>query len=476
MNHPAAVPTASRENVLEGLADIVGARHVLSDPNDTEPFYEDWLHRTKGDALCVCQPADTAEVAAVVAFCAARGLPVFPQAGNTSSCGGSVPLPASGGVLLSVRRLNRVERVDPQNNAIIAGAGCVLADLKAAAAAEGRLFPLTLSSEGSCQIGGNVSTNAGGTAVLRYGTMRDLVLGLEVVLADGRIWDGLRTLRKDNTGYDMKALFVGSEGTLGIVTRVALKLFPLPTLQATALVAVASADDAAALLRHCHGELGSSLDAFELLSASQLDIVCRHVPGNRNPLPGHPWYVLVDLQSAERSQDLTARLEAAIAGALEDGIVADAVVAQSGAQIEDIWRLRHSVSESNRRHGLNFTHDVGVPIAQIPEFLHRADAAVAEAFAQAEVFCVSHMGDGNVHYTVTFAHDTAEPAALGARVTGMVHDIAMSLGGTFGAEHGVGQRYRASLRRYKSPVELDLFRSMKSALDPNGILNPGKVL
>ncbi|TFF24863.1 FAD-binding oxidoreductase [Jiella endophytica] len=467
---------------LNALRDIVGETHVLTTPADTEPYYVDWVGRTRGTALCVCLPASTQEVSAVVALCARDAVPVFPQGGNTSSCGGSVPLEEGRGILLSLRRMNRILSVEPENDAIVAEAGAILVEVKAAAEAADRLFPLSLSSEGSCAIGGNVSTNAGGTAALRYGTMRDLVLGLEVVLADGRIWDGLRILRKDNTGYDMKAMFVGSEGTLGIVTRVALKLFPLPRHRATAFVAVDTVAGAATLLGRCKAEFGPLLDAFELFSGSQLDIVCRHVEGNRRPIDSdHPWYVLMELQTRDGAKELSSRLEALIGEALEDGSAADAALAQSHAQAEALWRLRHSVSEANRRHGLNFTHDVAVPIGRIADFMQEADAAMASDFPEAEIFSVSHMGDGNVHYTAIFRPGAvkasgADARDLGARVTRKVHDIAVGLGGTFGAEHGIGQRYRASLQRYKSEVELDLFRAMKRALDPQGILNPGKVL
>jgi FAD/FMN-containing dehydrogenase len=474
------MPLAS-ENWTSRLAAIVGDRHVLVSETDVEPFYRDWIGRMRGQAICVVRPQSTAEVGEIVRLCAERGEPVFPQGGNTGVCDGSVPLPGGRGVLVSLSRMNRVRSVDLPNNSMSVDAGVILADAQSAAANAGRLFPLTLGSEGSCQIGGNVSTNAGGTSVLRYGNMRDLVLGLEVVLADGSVWDGLRSLRKDNTGYDMKSIFIGSEGTLGVVTGASLKLFPQSRSVATALVAVREPEAAAALLTQCQARFDADLVAFELMSRKQVELVLRHIPGTRDPLSeAHCWYVLIELTSPQDNANLPEMLEVSLESARESGWALNATVARNQRQREEIWRIRHSVSEANRAHGLNFTHDVAVPISRIPEFLHRCDIETAKRFPEAESFVVGHMGDGNMHYTVTLPRESAaaagDPIAIGGRVTPMIHDIAVSLGGSFGAEHGIGRRYQASLLRYKSPVELAMFRQLKRAFDPAGIMNPGKIL
>ena len=473
--------TASNEDVVAQLRGIVGADHVLTGKAETAAFYTDWAGRTEGEALAVCLPRTTTEVSSLVADCTANGVPIVPQGGNTSSCGGSVPRPGGSGIVLSLRRMNSILKADPRDNAMIVEAGCILTDVQAAAESVDRLFPLTLGSQGSCMIGGNVATNAGGTAVLRYGNMRELVLGLEVVLADGRIWNGLRTLRKDNTGYDLRSLFIGSEGTLGVITKVALQLLPRPRSRATAMLAMRSPSATVDFLGRSQETFGSLIEAFELLSASQVQMILNHVPGNRNPFgSSYPWYALLELASTEVNAPLAQRLEAIATQALEDGLLQDALIAQSLQQQEDLWRLRHSVSESNRAHGVNFTHDVAVPIAAVPNFLERADRLIGESFPEAETSCVSHLGDGNVHYTVIFPYPAASQIAnaseLGCRVTRIVHDLAMALGGSFAAEHGIGQRYRELLRRYKSSIELALFDTLKATLDPKGLLNPGKVL
>ncbi|MWD28693.1 FAD-binding protein [Aquicoccus sp. SCR17] len=469
---------SSRE-VSEALAARVGAAHVLTDPRDTAPYFTDWTGRAEGRALCVCRPGSVAEVSEVLRYCSGHGIPVFPQGGNTSSVAGGIPGPEGKGVLLSLSRLARVDSVDTDTNCLIAGAGCTLEQVRAAAEAAGRLFPLTLASQGSCQIGGNVSTNEGGTAVLRYGNTRDLVLGLEMVLADGRVWNGLRSLRKDNSGYDMKSLFVGAEGTLGIVTRVALKLFPPTPARAMAFAALPSPAAAVTLLGRLRSEFGQDVDAAELFSGPQLDIIARHVPGVALPFAPLPdWAVMIDIQCAR--DDPTERLHALLAELLDSGLLLDAVPALGGAQAEAFWKIRHGVSEANRRHGLNFTHDIAVPISAVPEVIARCEDALARHWPEATPHTVAHLGDGNVHFTAIFPPERLEepgnPARLGGEVAQVVHDIAVALGGSFAAEHGIGQRYRASLRRYKSEIELEMFRSLKAAFDPQDILNPGKLL
>jgi FAD/FMN-containing dehydrogenase len=474
------IETSATALVAE-LEAVVGARYVLRDTADVEPYFMDWIGRNSGEALCVVRPGSAQEVAEIVRICAYHGEPVFPQGGNTGVVTGSIPLKGGHGVLLSLSRLKAIRALDKPNNSMTVEAGLTLAEVQSTAASIDRLFPLSLSAEGTCQIGGNVSTNAGGTGVLRYGNARDLVLGLEVVLADGTVWNGLKTLRKDNTGYDLKNLFIGSEGTLGIVTAVSLKLFPRPRQLAGAWIGVPDVSAAGGLLATFQERFDAALTTFELISGPQAAIIYAHVPDARSPLPDyHPWIVFAELSSPLSSADLEAELTTALAEAAEAGLVRDAAIAQSERQARDFWRIRHGVSEANRRQGLNFTHDVAVPISRIGDFLAQADAETTRRFAGAEVYVVSHMGDGNVHYTVTFQPDRVAELApgidLGARVTEMIHDLAVACGGSFGAEHGIGQRYRASLKRYKSSIELAMFRQLKQALDPAGVLNPGKVL
>jgi len=460
----------------------LGTPYVLTDPHDTEPYFTDWTGKSHGQALCVLRPGTTQQVADVVRTCSTAGVPVFPQGGNTGVTGGSVPHPGGAGVVISVSRLNQIRTVDVPNNSMIVEAGCTLSQAQDAARDNDRFFPLSLSPEGTCQIGGNVATNAGGTAVLRYGNMRDLVLGLEVVLADGQIWNGLRSLRKDNTGYDLKSLFVGSEGTLGIVTAASLKLFPSPRSWSTAFVAVESVENACALLSLSQGTFDSHLITCELFSKSQLDNILTLIPGTRRPIEGdHPWYVMLEAGASEPDAPVAEAMEHVLSRALMEGLVVDAMIAQSDRDRADLWKLRHSVSEANRLAGINLTHDVAVPISRIPEFVARCEWETRHRFPAANTVVIAHLGDGNVHFCVIYPHGTPgntseDPFVLGRPVTAMVHDIAIDLGGSFGAEHGIGERYIPSLKKYKSAVELDMFRRLKQAFDPDGILNPGRVL
>jgi FAD/FMN-containing dehydrogenase len=471
----------NRATLLAALRDALSSRHVLVEDEQMAPYLVDWRGQIRGAALCVARPGTTAEAAAAVRACATHGVPIVPQGGNTSLCGGATPDQSRHAVVLSTARMNRVREVDRQTNAVTVEAGCTLAAVQQAALGADRLFPLGLGSEGSCQIGGVVSTNAGGTAVLRYGNVRDLVLGLEVVLPDGDIWDGLRCLRKDNTGYDLKQLFIGAEGTLGVVTAAALKLFPRPRARVFAWIGVASLDRAVELLGITQERFDAALTSFELLSDNQVDLAVGNMPGARYPLGRHcPWHVLLELSAVRRDAAPADGLDAALAEAAEAGLAADATIAQNEAQIDGFWRLRHAVSDANVAHGMSVTLDVAVPASEIVGFLEEADAVVARHFPGAEVLIVAHLGDGNIHYIVQYAwdvwHALADPQAVRADIAARIHDLAMAHLGTFSAEHGIGQKLRSELARYRSPVELRMMRAVKDALDPRGLMNPGKLL
>jgi FAD/FMN-containing dehydrogenase len=445
------------------LADIVGAPHVLTEAAQTQPYLTDWRKQYSGPAECVVRPGSTEEVARVVAVCAGEGVAVVPQGGNTGLVGGSVPTGTRREVVLALGRMNRIRSLDRLNDTATVEAGCVLAAVQAAAADAGRLFPLSLAAEGSCQIGGNLSTNAGGVNVLRYGTAREQVLGLEVVLPDGRVWDGLRALRKDNTGYDLKQLFLGAEGTLGVITAAVLRLYPKPTASATAWIALASPAQAVELLAALRSRVGERVSAFELVSRSCLEAVLGHVPGARDPLgTPHAWYVLAEFGDSGSAEDLRERLEGALEGH-------EAVLAQSGEQARSLWRLRESIPEAQFS---NVKHDISVPVSRIPEFIEAVDRQLRLAFADAQIFCFGHVGDGNLHYNI------GPPTLLAQReaVNRIVYDAVARLGGSISAEHGLGQLKREAIRRQKSPLELELMRALKTALDPKGLMNPGKVL
>jgi len=460
------------------LAAAVGAAHVLTAGADVEPYLVDWRGRYHGRARAVVRPGSTAEVAAVVAACAEAGVPIVPQGGNTGQCGGATPDGAGSAIVLSLTRMNRVRAVDRENATLTVEAGVTLVGVQQAAAEAGMLFPLSLAAEGSCTIGGNLSTNAGGTAVLRYGNTRELVLGIEAVLADGRVWDGLRGLRKDNTGYDLKQLFIGAEGTLGVITAAVLKLYPAPQVQATALVAVADVQAAVRLLGELKAALGDRLVGFELMSALSLAVSRKHAPALPDPLPGHPWYVLVQADDCTRDSPLAAQLEEVLANAIESAVAADAVVAQSGTQAHELWTLRENLAEAQRREGPNIKHDISVPVSAIPAFVVEAAAALAAALPGVRFVTFGHLGDGNLHYNLAAPENAPAEAFMANTSTAnrIVHDLVAAHGGSISAEHGIGQLKRAELVRYKSAVELELMHRIKAALDPRGILNPGKVL
>jgi len=474
------IPEPNHMNkMIEQLRALVGDSGVIADAGEIAPYATDWRKRYVGKPLAVVKPASTAEVAAVVKLCAQTRTGVVPQGGNTGLCGGATPDAGGRQIVLNLSRLNRVRAVDPVNNTITVEAGCVLANLQQAAADAGRLFPLSLAAEGSCEIGGNLSTNAGGTAVLRYGNARDLVLGLEVVLPDGQVWDGLRGLRKDNTGYDLKQLFVGAEGTLGVITAAVLKLFPQPQARATALVALESPASALALLSRMQGACGDRLTGFELMSAFCLELVCRHYPATQLPFAQrHAQYVLAELSDTVNAASLDALLQGALAEAVEAGIALDAAVAQSEAQAEALWALRENIPEAQVHEGKQVKHDISVPISRIAEYITATDAELQRAFPGVRLVTFGHLGDGNLHYNIAAPAGADEDAfmARAQEVSRVVHDSVARFSGSISAEHGLGQYKRGEILRYKSPLEMDLMRRIKAVFDPQGIMNPGKVL
>ena len=449
--------------MIDALREIVGKSHVLTAPEDTRPYFTDWRRQYSAPAECVVRPGSTDEVSRVVALCAREGVAMVPQGGNTGLVGGSVPTGVQREVVLALGRMNRIRSIDALNDTITVDAGCVLAAVQRAAEDAGRFFPLSLAAEGSCQIGGNLSTNAGGVNVLRYGNAREQVLGLEVVLPDGRVWEGLRALRKDNTGYDLKHLFLGAEGTLGVITAAVLRLYPLPTARATAWIAVASPQAAVELLSKLRGQLGDRVSAFELISRTCLEAVLSHVAGARDPLPQpHGWYVLVDFGDSGPAEALRALVESALQND-------EAVLAQSGEQSRQLWKIRESIPEAQFT---NVKHDISVAVSRTPEFIERAGRALEHAFPGARPYVFGHVGDGNLHYNVG-------PEALIAQreaVSSVVYQAVDGLGGSISAEHGLGQLKRETIRSHKQPLELELMRALKRTLDPAGLMNPGKVL
>lgn len=468
--------------LIDTLRTLLGTSHVLTEPFDIAPYCTDWRGRYSGQPLCVARPSNTEEVAAVVAACAAAHVAIVPQGGNTGLCGGATPLGADrlpqGEIVISLGRLNRVRAIDTDNNTLTAEAGCTLAAVQAAAAEAGRLFPLSLAAEGTATIGGNLSTNAGGVQVLRYGNARELCLGLEVVLPDGRIWNGLRGLRKDNTGYDMKHLFIGAEGTLGLITAAVLKLFSPPRQIATAWAAVPTPAAAVALLTRLREKIGGRVTAFELIGRPALDLVLQHIPGSRDPLAGRsPWQVLIELSDTMDS-DLTTPLQEVLFDAVDAGEAGDAALTHSEAQATALWKLRENIAEAQKTEGLSIKHDISLPVSRIPEFIDRSDAALSANFPGVRIVCFGHLGDGNLHY------NQSKPAGLDnkafidqtAAVNRIVHDLVHELDGSISAEHGLGQLKREEILRYKSPIEMDMMRAVKHALDPGGLMNPGKIL
>ncbi len=464
--------------LLNGLRGAYSGRMYV-DPADKAPFLTDWRGLWRGDALAVVQPETTEQVAAIMRWAWQTGTPVTPQGGNTGLSGGSVPESGSDGILLSLTRMNAIRNIDVVNGSMIVEAGCVLSSIQEAAEQADRYFPLSLAAEGSCTIGGNLATNAGGTAVLRYGNARDLCLGLEVVTADGQIWDGLRGLRKDNTGYSLRDLFVGSEGTLGVITAAVIKLFPKPAARVAAFAGLETLEAALSLLERVQRRAGDSLTAFELMSDICLSLVVDHVPGTRLPLEQRaPWYVLLEVSDATSEDRATEALQEALMAAFEEGLLVDVAVAASIAQSRVFWALRENISEAQSAAGKTIKHDVSVPISGIAQFISEAGSALSSNFPDVRPVVFGHLGDGNLHYNVSpgVGGDGAALLERQAQINRTVHDIVVEHRGSISAEHGLGVLRRDDAAHYKAPVEIAMMQAIKAALDPDGLMNPGKVL
>jgi FAD/FMN-containing dehydrogenase len=473
------MPRPPSSAALAQLKAVVGSGSWLDSPERLAPFLTDFRRLYHGATPLVLLPSSALEVSKILAICSRDEIAVVPHGGNTGYCGGATPDESGSQIVVALQRLNRVRQVDAVNYSMIVEVGCTLAGAQAAARGADRLFPLSLGSEGTAQIGGNLSTNAGGTAVLRYGMMRDLVLGLEVVLADGRVLSALKSLRKDNTGYDVKSLFIGAEGTLGIITAAALKLFPAAADSATALVGIATPRHALELLARLRAAAGEQVSSFELMPRIAVELTVQHVPGVANPLELNcPWYLLVELSSPNPQQGLSAVLSALLQDAAAADTLEDAMLASSLAQAQAMWKLRESVPEAQRKHGASIKHDVSVPISEIPTLIERGTALAQALAPEGQVVAYGHVGDGNLHFNVS-QRAGADQAAFLARAHALEHamfDLVESLGGSISAEHGIGRLKAEEFAQRADPVELDVMRALKRALDPHGILNPGKVL
>lgn len=471
---------SSISSFVERLTRALGPKGVSTDAHEIEPLVKDWRGRWTGSTPVLVKPSTTQEVSAALKLCAEYGLPVTPQGGNSGMVNGSIPY---GEVLISLRRMNRVREVDPLNDAMTLEAGVVLTKAQDVADEAGRLFPLSLGAEGVATIGGLISTNAGGVAVLRYGMMREMVLGIEAVLPDGRIWNGLRGLRKDNTGYDLKQLFIGAEGTLGVVTAATLKLFPKPAVKETAWVTLDGPGEAVELLARAKAASGGAVTGFEIVSQVALDLVLKHIPDARDPLPSSAqWRVLMEL-SLPRPHGARDMMEGILGDAAEAGLIHDAAIAESLAQAQAMWRIRENVSIAERAHGKALKHDVAVPVSKVAELLREGAALVKKVAPGADLIAFGHVGDGNIHFNVTPPRDVAngpkEEGWLegeGPAVTAAVHGLVVSLNGSISAEHGIGKLKRAELAERKAGVEIEMMRAVKRALDPDGRMNPGRVV
>ncbi len=457
------------KTLLDKLKDIVGPKGWKTEPADLDAKLTDWRCRVTGTTPMAVFPASTQEVADIVAVCADANVAIVPQGGNTGMCAGAIPDATGTQILLSLDRMNKIRHVDADNFSMEVEAGCILENIQTAAEKSDRHFALSLGAEGSCQIGGNLSTNAGGINVVRYGTARAQVLGLEAVMADGTIVSSLRSLRKDTAGYDLKQLFIGSEGTLGIITAAALKLFPVPAAKHTALIAIESPADAVRLLARLRLELTDVIEAFELVSDFVFGLVEKHVPGSSLPFTDRsPWYVLMD---AALGDDVE-RLEQALGDAANDELISDAVIAKNVEESGKLWRMRHSIAAAEKAHGRSLKHDISVPVSRLEEFLRRGDLLLADLMPEAQLIAFGHVGDGNLHYNVELPGGEGEHAEISAAI----YELVVALGGSFSAEHGVGTLKRQYLPKYRNEGEIGLMRTLKTALDPKGILNPGKVI
>jgi len=466
---------------LEMLQQIAGPRGAITDPAQMTPFLIEPRDKYQGETPLILLPDSTEKVAALVGYCAEHKIPMVPQGGNSGLVGGGIPTAEGAEILISLKRMHHIRALDVQNQTMTVEAGCILADVQARAKQENCLFPLSLAAEGSCMIGGNISTNAGGVNVLQYGNMRDLVLGLEAVLPDGEIWRGLSGLRKNNTGYDLKQLFIGGEGTLGIVTAATVKLFPYPHEKQTAFVAVPDPRAAVSLLTLARAISGDCITAFEIMPRLGLEIITRHLPGNRDPLQaGYDWYILLECASSLSRDllDLEQVMERILTEAMEQGLVLDGVIAKNQAESANLWRLRENMSEAQKFEGGSIKHDVSVPISAIPEFLKRAGAVVEQAIPGARPVPFGHIGDGNLHYNISqpVAMDKQQFLDHWSDLNRKVHDVVEEFGGSFSAEHGIGRMKTGDMQRYKSAVEMALMRRIKAALDPDNIMNPGVII
>jgi FAD/FMN-containing dehydrogenase len=473
------MPRPPDRATLDELKAAVGSGSWLDSPEDLAPYLVDFRGLYRGAAPLVLMPRDRGEVCRILEICSRREAALVPHGGNTGYCGAATPDESGTQIVLSMRRLNRIRRLDAADYSMIIESGCTLAEAQAAARTVDRLFPLSLGSEGTAQIGGNLSTNAGGTAVLRYGMMRDLVLGLEVVLADGRVMSGLKSLRKDNTGYDVKSLFIGAEGTLGVITAASLKLFPLPADTATALIGVDSPQHALDLLGLLRTAVGDQVTACELLPQLAVELTVKHIAGVADPQDmGTAWYVLIELTSPNQRQNLAGLLSDELQRAAADGVVKDALIATSIAQSLAMWKLRESVPEAQRHHGASLKHDISVPVSSVPKLIEDGSALVRRLVPEGDVVGYGHLGDGNLHFNVSQRPGTDKAAFLqrGGPLEHAVFDLVDSLGGSISAEHGIGKLKAAEFARRADPVELAVMRDLKRALDPKGILNPGKIL
>lgn len=467
------------DNFLKRCRDAIGAAFVLTDEAELQGFETDWRQRFRGKALAVLRPGSTSEVAALVSLCAEYAIPMVAQGGNTSLVLGSVPDQSGKAVVISLGRMHRIRAVDAANNTITVEAGCLLAQVQQAAEDILRLYPLSLASEGSCTVGGNLSTNAGGTAVLRYGNARELCLGLEVVTANGEIWNGLRGLRKDNTGYDLRDLFIGAEGTLGIITAAVLKLYPRPKANLTALAAVATPDAALKLLALTQSGLGPALTGFELMSDFCLQLVLKHFPQLPRAFDiNYPHYVLLELSDHESEQHAAQLMEMVLEEALEQGLAQNVLLATSLGQSKSLWMLREHISLAQAAEGKNIKHDISVPVSRIPEFILVTDALLQAAFPGCRMVCFGHMGDGNLHYNVSPPEHVSDIDFIARQeeVNRIVHDSVHGFNGSISAEHGLGALKRDEIKRYKSELEMKLMRQIKDALDPQHLMNPGKII
>jgi FAD/FMN-containing dehydrogenase len=479
VSHPPIPTTQVGPALLQALRDALGERGLITDPEAMRPYLTDWRGQLTGSAAAVARPASTEEVAAVVRLCAAEGVAIVPQGGHTGLMGGATPYASHAGIVVSLGRMNRVIDIDPVGYTMTVEAGCVLQSLQELAAAHDRLLPLSLGAQGSCMIGGNLSTNAGGAQVLHYGNTRGFVLGLEVVLPSGEVWNGLKALKKDNTGYDLKHLFIGAEGTLGIITKAVIKIWPKPKDVATSWIAIRDPAAAVTLLSEAHIASEDSVTSCELLNRTNLDGVFRHIPGTQDPLPGsHPWYLLMEWSSAlPKDGAMAARMEEFLGDAMEGGLVLDAVLAQSEAQARAMWHIREAHAEAGRHDGPAISYDISVATSRIPQFIDDATAA-AQAVLPAIRSCpMGHMGDGNLHFNfkAPLGMDRDTFRQYTPAVTRAVNDLLRDYGGSISAEHGIGSEKIGELAHYADPVKMATMRAIKRALDPQNIMNPGKI-